>query len=622
MRVFLRSCLSSIVLCLAGLLLQAAQAGVLVLDKAEVAAVAGPLDARRNWQAVTLPHDWDKTFPGHSGSVWYRLGFDAPADGGLLGVYIQRACTNLEVYLNDEIIGRGGRLDGTITRSCYYPHLFSLPRTILRPSGNELRIRVVGFASTEVSARQRAGGLSVVEVGPLSELQRSHDHQLFWNVTVAQIIAATIGILGASMLGLAAVRRRDTYLLYFGLFSIGWALISTRLFVQNVPLSHLHTEILICSAFPPVLGCAYLFLLRFVSRRNLWVDVFFLTQALVVPVVLFLSGPGHLLMTASAVYNLVALEFLVCVAYFFRTAWRSYRREFWLMSSVLVVAVALAGIEIALQNDLLPLPKIHVIHFAMPLLFVVIGIRLIQMFVQALSQAESANEELEQRVAQKSSEIEHSYAQLTELRTKQAKQQERQRIASDLHDDLGAKLLTIAQASDSARVAGMARQALDEMRLSVRGLTGEPASAEDVLADWRAETVTRLDAAGFAAFWEADEPPAGLVLPARTHVQLTRVLREAVSNAIRHSGGGRCRVLIAFGEGNLRMEVEDDGRGLKDARASSGSGHGLPNIERRARNLAGRHSFSAGPMGGTLLQLVVPLDLQADAAVSRPANLS
>lgn len=622
MRVFLRSCLGSIVLCLAGLLLQAAQAGVLVLDKAEAAAVGSPLDARQNWQAVTLPHDWDKTFPGHSGSVWYRLSFDAPADGGLLGVYIQRACTNLEVFLNDELIGSGGRLDGTITRSCYYPHLFSLPRTILRPSGNELRIRVVGFASTEVSARQRAGGLSVVEVGPVSELQASYDHQLFWNVTVAQIIAATIGILGASMLGLAAVRRRDTYLLYFGLFSIGWALISTRLFVQNVPLSHLHTEILICSAFPPVLGCAYLFLLRFVSRRNGWVDVFFLTQALVVPVVLFLSGPGHLLTTASAVYNLVALEFLVCVAYFFRTAWRFYRREFWLMSGVLVVAVALAAIEIALQNDLLPLPKIHVIHFAMPLLFVVIGIRLIQMFVQALSQAESANEELEQRVAQKSSEIEHSYAQLTELRTTQAKQQERQRIASDLHDDLGAKLLTIAQASDSARVAGMARQALDEMRLSVRGLTGEPASAEDVLADWRAETVTRLDAAGFAAFWEADEPPAGLVLPARTHVQLTRVLREAVSNAIRHSGGSRCRVRIAFGDGSLSMEVEDDGRGLKDARASSGSGHGLPNIERRVRNLAGRHSFSAGPLGGTLLQLVVPLDVQADAAASRPANLS
>ncbi len=594
--------------------MQAANAGIAVLDKAEAAPVDSPLQAPQAWQPVTLPHDWDKTFPGHSGSVWYRLRFDTPADDGLLGVYIQRACTNVEVFLNGELVGSGGRLSGNITRSCYHPQLFSLPRAVLRAGGNELRIRVVGFAATEVSARQRAAGVSAVEIGPMTELQPIYDHQLFWNVTVAQIIAATIGMLGASMLALAAMRRRDTYLLFFGMFSIGWALISTRLFVQEVPLSHLHTEILICSAFPPVLGSAYLFLLRFINRRHAWVDAFLLVQALVVPVVLWMAGPGHLLATASAVYNLTALEFLACVVYFFPVAWRHNRREFWLMGGVLLVALVLAAIEIALQNDLLPLPKIHVIHFAMPFLFVVIGIRLIQMFVLALSRAETANEQLEQRVAEKSSEIEHNYAQLTEMRTAQAKQQERQRIASDLHDDLGAKLLTIAQATDSDRVAGLARQALDEMRLSVRGLTGEPAAAQDVLADWRAETVTRLAAAGFSAGWDADEPPPGLVLPARTHVQLTRVLREAVSNAIRHSGGTQCRVRIAFGEGSMSLEVEDDGHGMRDARARSGVGHGLPNIERRVRNLAGRHSFSVGPLGGSLLQLAVPLEMPAPSA--------
>jgi len=258
----------------------------------------------------------------------------------------------------------------------------------------------------------------------------------------------------------------------------------------------------------------------------------------------------------------------------------------------------------------------------MPFLFIVIGIRLIQMFVRALSQAETANEVLEQRVAEKSSEIEQSYAQLSELRTSQAKQQERQRIASDLHDDLGAKLLTIAQASmhsdDRERISGMARQALDEMRLSVRGLTGEPAAADIVLADWRAETVTRLDAAGFEPVWQADEPPAGLVLPARTHVQLTRILREATSNAIRHSGGTQCRVRIAFDPGSVTVEVEDNGAGMKDAKASAWSGHGLPNIERRVRNLGGSHSFSAGAMGGTLLSLTVPLDTARPASQGSP----
>ncbi|HSV36864.1 MAG TPA: ATP-binding protein [Ramlibacter sp.] len=583
-----------------------AGAAVLTLERAE-AAVAGGDGTALHWARVRLPHDWESDFPGHTGSLWYRVRFSIPSAPGLAGVYIQRGCTNVEVWLNGELVGSGGLMEPPVTRNCYYPQLFQLPRSLLREGDNELRIRVAGFAAREVSARQRAAGLSQLAVGPLAELQPMYDRQLFWNVTMAQIIAATIGVLGLSMLGLAAVRRRDTYLLYFGLFTCGWALISTRLFTQHVPLAHLHTEILICSVFPPVLACAYLFLMRLVERRRRWVDLALWTQALVVPAALILAAPEHLLQAASTVYNLLAVEFLVGVAYFFRWAWKDHRREFWLMGAVLLVAVVLVAVEIALQNNLLPLPKIHVIHFAMPFIFLVIGVRLIQLFVQALNRAETVNVELEQRVAEKTREIEQSYQQLATLRAAQAAQSERQRIASDLHDDLGAQLLTIAQAGGSGRVATLARQALDEMRLSVRGLTGEPAMADDVLADWRAETVTRLSSAGLQPQWEAQEPDPKLVLPARTHVQLTRILREAISNAIRHSGGTRCKVCIAFDRQGIAVEVEDDGRGLGAPRPASSGGHGLMGIERRVRHLGGRHALVPGAAGGVRLQVWVPL---------------
>lgn len=190
--------------------------------------------------------------------------------------------------------------------------------------------------------------------------------------------------------------------------------------------------------------------------------------------------------------------------------------------------------------------------------------------------------------------------------------EERLRIASDLHDDLGAKLLTIAQAAGPAgdRVAVLARQALDEMRLSVRGLAGEAALAADVLADWRAETMTRLGAAGFEAQWLADEPAAGLVLPARIHVQLTRILREAVSNAIRHSGGTACHVGIALQGQALQLTVEDNGRGMPHGGQGSG-GHGLPGMERRVRQLGGSHRVEPAPAGGVRLLVTVPLAMQS-----------
>ncbi len=192
----------------------------------------------------------------------------------------------------------------------------------------------------------------------------------------------------------------------------------------------------------------------------------------------------------------------------------------------------------------------------------------------------------------------------------QGAREERRRIASDLHDDLGARLLTIAQISQQSgqaeRVADLARQALDDMRLAVRGLMGEAVAAQDALADWRAETVTRLTVAGLVADWRATDPPAGLMLPARTMVQITRILREAVSNVIRHASARQCGVRLTFDASELLLEVEDDGRGLPTATYRAGGGHGLASIERRARALGGSHAFR-GLAPGTRLEVRVPL---------------
>ena len=186
---------------------------------------------------------------------------------------------------------------------------------------------------------------------------------------------------------------------------------------------------------------------------------------------------------------------------------------------------------------------------------------------------------------------------------------ERERIADDLHDDLGAKLLSLVHASEQAdtAVATQAREALEEMRLSVRNLKARPLPVADMLADWRAETVSRLAAAGIAVDWDAYLPDGAPLMPVRTGAQLTRVLREAVSNVIRHSGGGHCRVLIDVGESDLHLEVEDNGHGLDPVAVAVSVGNGLPNIERRVRRLGGTHRFGTGPMGGTLLAVQVPL---------------
>jgi signal transduction histidine kinase len=82
-------------------------------------------------------------------------------------------------------------------------------------------------------------------------------------------------------------------------------------------------------------------------------------------------------------------------------------------------------------------------------------------------------------------------------------------------------------------------------------------------------------------------------------VQLTRVLREAVSNTIRHSVGCRTRIRIDSRGDQFVMEVEDDGRGL--AQTAGATGNGLGNIERRVRSIGGVHAWGRGELGGTRL---------------------
>ncbi|MDR2127505.1 MAG: hypothetical protein LBP52_00320 [Burkholderiaceae bacterium] len=192
--------------------------------------------------------------------------------------------------------------------------------------------------------------------------------------------------------------------------------------------------------------------------------------------------------------------------------------------------------------------------------------------------------------------------------------QERLRIADDLHDDLGASLLALVHASShdasAQEVATVARRALDEMRLAVRNMKALPIAIEDMVADWRAETVSRLSAAGVEHDWDADLPAAGgaLLVQPRVAYQLTRVLREAVSNVLRHSQATRCTVRVEVSLRSILLKIEDNGRGIDWRDPAIQRGHGLFNIERRVLRMQGKHSYQKGQGTGTLLLVRVPFE--------------
>jgi signal transduction histidine kinase len=567
--------------------------------------------------AVALPDDWARTRPGSSGPVWYRVGFQATGvreRGDLLALYIEHVCTNLEVYLNGQLVHSGGRMAEPLTHNCNHPQLVGLPAALIASGPNTLDIKVAGHALAEVGSRQRAGSLSALDIGPQSELATRHARQSALNVSAPQAVSATLLLMGGFMFVLGFINRRESHLAYFGALCVGWAVVDSRLWLRTLPVANPVAEFLLCVMLGFITLAAVQFLLRYAQWRHRWIDIAMPLQCALMPLSLVIAGPGRLYPVASFWYALLAMEVMAAASFYLKSQWRTRPSSFWLMAGLLSVVTVSGAIEFVAQKLGLRSVVSQIAQIITPIMFVLVGLRLVQQHGRALQQAELGRAHLEERVREATEEIERNFLQLSELRVEQVTERERKRIAADLHDDLGAKLLTIVHTSESERISTLAREALEEMRLSVRGLTGKPVKLADALGDWRAEVVSRLAQAGIEADWTAPED-LPQTLSARAYVQTTRILREAVSNIIKHSGASHCSMGVTIAEGDFQLVIQDNGEGIPlelDGRLDRG--HGMASMKARAKQLQGQCLVESGPGYGTVIRLTLPLDRAIEVA--------
>jgi signal transduction histidine kinase len=586
--------------------------GVLELNQAEFAvrdSATPPNADSPDWQSLTLPDLWTaRGLYGQGG--WYRLHVHLDAQPSeLWGIYLFRLHLNAGVYLNGQYLGDGGKFTEPIARNWNTPLYFTVPPGLWKSGKNEILIRL----RTDVGY----GMLAPLHVGAESLLKPRFEFRRFMQNDISAYMAVALVLVGVLLFGLWVRRRQDTMYLWFAASSFCWAIFSGTLFVRNQPLPGASFLWLIHTALDFWMVFLVGFVHRYLGISHLRRERFYLLAQLVLALAALVSPllVAYSFTLAAHTLTLMALFYLVFI---------SWRRNFVQPKpEYLLISGGLSGLFVAGLHDFLmerPLPdlqswemmiglwrhQIHLLYLAVPALLIFLAWHLTGRFIRALNEAEKLNLNLADMVKEAHQQLSEDFEKRRVLERNQAAAEAREAVFRDLHDDLGAKLLTLAIGAENPVRADIARSALQDLRDVVSRSNRESITLIHLLADWRDEMETRLAAAGVKLEWQQAELLPDLQVPHATALHLGRVLRESVSNVLRHACAKNLWVEIQHRDQDFLVNLEDDGKGL--AVRSAQDGRGMSNMRSRVRNVGGEISWGPSSLGGCRVTMGMPLE--------------
>jgi len=209
----------------------------------------------------------------------------------------------------------------------------------------------------------------------------------------------------------------------------------------------------------------------------------------------------------------------------------------------------------------------------------------------------------------------------------EAQEQERARIARELHDDIGQRLAMLAielgqvqaRQETPSEVWNWARELSErvgELSKDIQALSHELHSSKleylgivGGMKSWCNEFAVRQ---GMEVEFKSSGLPDSL--PSEISLCLFRVLQEALHNAAKHSGQKRIEVEIQEEHGEIQLSVSDSGKGFDVAAAMQDRGLGVTSMQERVRLVGGTISIDSKPLAGTTIHVRVPLPPKTRAA--------
>lgn len=270
------------------------------------------------------------------------------------------------------------------------------------------------------------------------------------------------------------------------------------------------------------------------------------------------------------------------------------------------MAGSLGTYELYLLLSEAPSRSMHLFHI-MPLVMSLVFIwLLLSRLTVSLTQYEALTLSLNTKIAAKTAELEANFAELMEVRKKEAIFNERNRIMLDLHDGIGGQLVNTlaymenkAVGDDTLRLA--LEDALRDLALMLDSLESDD-GITTLLGMMRTRLETLLEQHGLVFDWQIHDEPVLKNPSPSNNLHLTRIVQEAITNVIKHADAS----VITISTDSRSVMIIDDGKGFDPASIEPGR-HGIVGMKRRAQQIDADLQIKPSEHG-THVRIVLNLD--------------
>lgn len=597
--------------------------GVLPIAEARFAPVAGdrsmdnppPEAMPPEAAAVQLPHRC-KAVPDPVGCYGlFRLTFRyVQNEGGPWSIYVPTLSGRITLWVNGALLADSQTIQSDVVVNQAMPLIQRIPAPLLKDGENRIDIRMEAWS-------QSGGFLDTVLVGPDRPLRSAYSQREWMMVTLPRLLVAWQAALCLSLLIVWIGHRDEPIHLVMSLI-LGLGVLQGLPMFSTEP-NRLEWLFRIVNFAGQWQGALLPFVMCRLVGRELTVPIRLL---LVVPAVIAVA----FLLSAIDPPRLqpwFALFWLVTVipwgvAMLGWSAWillsaaiRRNHAPAQIVLGGLIVIIMMAAHDILSVTGVLDLRVPSMTRYMAPLLMTVISATLMWRFAKALGEVSRFNDVLRREVATAETELRASFAREQAQTRTAALESERLRLTRDLHDGLAGQLVSIvAQCElphhDYRRIGAAARQALDDLRLVVASLDDVGNDLGMMLAQFYDRIGPQLQAQGIELDWQMAPLPDIEGLRSEHALTLFRILQEAVTNAVRHSGCRRVAIVMApapagnpecgpdrAGRFAVRIVVRDEGRGIPGGIAAARPGKGLNNMRTRAVSLGAELTLLSGSDG-------------------------